>query len=209
MTAGARRAGILLGMLGLFVILLVRGFSVARAAEGLEEQAHAGRWLFTPGRVEVGGYVGGGLTVQGDPRNATLFVLMPRIGYVLGQQERFLPGSIELLFEPAYYAVFQSKTASVFSASVFFKYNFATRTKLTPFVEAGAGISYATRAVPEIDGSHFNFVVQPGLGIQYAVGERNTLTLSWRFNHLSNGNIYPPNPSLNSSLFLIGFSHLF
>jgi len=197
------------GRVGLVVLLLVVGLADAWAADRLDEAAEAGRWLFPPERLEVGGYVGGGLALQNYPRDGTIFVLIPRVGYVFWQQDRFLPGSLEVLVEPAYYAVHQTETASVFSGSLICKYNFATGTRLTPFLEGGAGVSYATRAVPEVRGSHFNFVLQAGLGLQYAVGDRNTLSLSWRYIHLSNAHLYPTDPSLNTGVFLLGFSHLF
>lgn len=197
------------GIATLVVVLMSVALSEAAAAERLEEEAREAHWLATPGRIEAGGYVGGGLSTQGGPKSATVFLLLPRVGYVIAQQERFLPGSIEVLFEPGYYAVIQDKTASVFSGSAFFKYNFSTGTKLTPFLETGAGVSYATRSVPEKGGSHFNFVLQAGLGLQYAVGNTDTLNFECRFNHISNGDIYPPNPSLNSVVFLLGFSHFF
>jgi opacity protein-like surface antigen len=63
--------------------------------------------------------------------------------------------------------------------------------------------------VSDNGGSHFNFVLQAGLGFQYAVGDRNTLDLEWRYNHLSNANLCTANYSLNGSLFLLGFSHHF
>jgi opacity protein-like surface antigen len=131
------------------------------------------------------------------------------VGYVLAEQAHGLPGSLEVVAEPGYLAVWQSQTASVFSLSVFLKYNVFTGTRLTPFAEFGAGVSEATRAVPEQGGSHFNFVLQPGLGLQYAVGDRNTLDLEWRYLHLSNATLFPSDPSLNGSLFLLGFSRHF
>jgi len=165
--------------------------------------------LFAPGRLTVGGFVGGGFSLQPETRSATLFALFPRVGYVLAEQAHVLPGSLEVAAEPGYVAVWQSQAASVFSLSVFLKYNVFTGTRLTPFAEFGAGVSEATRAMPEQGGSHFNFVLQPGLGLQYAVGDRNTLDLEWRYIHLSNATLFPSDPSLNGSLFLLGFSHHF
>ncbi len=44
------------------------------------------------------------------------------------------------------------------------------------------------------------------LGLQYAITPRALLGVEWRFQHFSNAHISPPNPSLNMSLFLLGYS---
>ncbi len=192
-------------------ILGLLAWSVPPPAWGqarLADEAAEGRWLFSPGRFEIGLQAGGGFSVAERTRGATLLTLLPRVGYVFTQQGHILPGSLEVVAEPAYIVVFEHKTSHVGGLSALLKYNVWTGTRWTPFVEGGGGISVASHRVPH-DGTNFNFLTQIGLGIQYAFSPRATLSLGWRYHHFSNADISPPNPSLNSSLFLLGFSYLY
>ncbi len=187
-------------------LLIWVGLSGAWAEERLQKEAQNGRWLFPPGRIELGAQAGGGF---GFSDYATqLFSLGGRFGYVFTEQEVFLPGSLEIVAEPSYFAVVQGRTAHGGDLSALFKYNFWTGTKLTPYLIGGGGLSYASIRVPR-GGTNFNFTLQIGIGLHYAVSEHGTLNLEWRFHHFSNGDISPPNPSLNTSLFLLGFSVLY
>lgn len=201
-----RRIGI--GMAGAFGLLLWAGLSGAGAQERLREEALNGRWLFTPGRVEVGAQVGGGFSMQNGIRDASLFTLLPRVGYVVVQQEAILPGSLEIVGEPGYFTVFEGRTAHAWGLAALIKYNVWTGTRLTPFLEGGAGVSYATIRVPR-RGTNFNFTPQAGIGFHYAVGERSTLDFEWRYHHFSNAGISDANPGINISSFLLGLSLLY
>lgn len=197
-------AGIV-GAVGLLICSLSSGVWAQERPQG--EAAHD-QWLFAPGRVELGLQVGGGFSFAQGERDASLFTLLPRIGYVFSQQRRFLPGSLEFVAEPTYLAVFEHQTAHVGGLAALLKYNFWTGNRWTPYLAGGAGVSYASHRVPH-KGTNFNFMTEVGLGLHYTVGTRSTLNLEWRYHHFSNADIAPPNPSLNSSLFLIGFSVLY
>ncbi len=192
------------GIVGAIGLLLWGGLSGAWAQERLQEEALKGQWLFTPGRFELGAQVGGGFS----NRAAQLLEVVPRLGYVLTQQEVFLPGSLEVVGEPSYFAVFEGRTAHGAGLSALLKYNIWTGTKLTPYLLGGGGLSYASIRVPQ-GGTNFNFTLQAGIGLHYALSQHGTLNLEWRYQHFSNGDISPPNPSLNASIFLIGFSFLY
>ncbi len=197
-----RRIGsVLTGAIGL---LICTGLSGAQAEGRLEEDALRGRWLFSPGRTEVSAQAGGGFS----DRDIQLIALIPRIGYIFAQQEAYLPGSLEAVGEPSYIAAFEGRTAHVGGLAALLKYNFWTGTRLTPYLLGGGGISYASIRVPR-GGTNFNFTVQAGLGLHYTLGQHSTLNFEWRYQHFSNGNISPPNPSLNSSSILMGFSFLY
>jgi opacity protein-like surface antigen len=136
---------------------------------------------------------------------------MPRVGYVFHdvQREIDFPGSFEIVLQPSYLTVFQQKrTAHVGGVASLLKYNFRTGTDFTPFVEAGAGVSYATKRVPP-GGTNFNFILQTGVGLQYAISDRHALSFEWLYHHLSNADTGDHNPGFNTSLFLLGFSILY
>lgn len=182
--------------------------SAPASAGSLEREAAEGRWLFSPGRVTLALLVGGGVSVAPDTRDSNLLALFQRIGYVLAQQEAFLPGSLEVVGELSYLAVLQDHASHVFGMAPLLKYNFWTGTRLTPFVEGGAGVMYATRGVPE-RGTNFNFVTQAGFGAHMAVAERVTLDFRALFHHLSNANTLDTNPGLNAVLLNVGVTFFY
>ena len=166
------------------------------------------RWSFAPGRIELGALIGGGFSTAEMTREATEFALLPRIGYVFAQQEHVLPGSLEIVGEPTYLTVFQHQTVYVGGLAALLKNYVRTGTRGTPYLVGGAGLSLASHRLPH-GGTNFNFLPEGGLGLQYALTPRSLLGVEWRFQHFSNANISPPNPSLNQSLFLLGYSFLY
>ncbi|HWT80257.1 MAG TPA: acyloxyacyl hydrolase, partial [Candidatus Methylomirabilis sp.] len=191
------------GMLGILTWALP---SNARAQAQIQEIAEQGQWAFAPGRIELGALIGGGFSIA--KQEATEFSLFPRIGYVSARQEHFLPGSFEIVGEPFYLTIFQDQTVHVGGLTGLIKYNFRTGTRWTPYFEGGGGVSFASHRVPH-GGTNFNFVTEGGLGLQYAITPRSLIGAEWRFQHFSNADISPPNPSLNMSLFLLGLSVLY
>ncbi len=206
---GMARIAVLVGVA--CVVWLLTGLSTAWAGEPLREQAERDDgWLFGKGRVEVGIQLGGGVALQHDPRSASVFTVLPRVGYVFHevQRDHVLPGSFEIALQPSYLTVFQKRTAHVGGLASLLKYNFRTGTNFTPFLEAGAGVSYATIKVPR-GGTNFNFILQTGVGLQYAISDRHALSFQWLYHHLSNADTSTHNPGLNTSLFLLGFSTVY
>ena len=165
-------------------------------------------WLFREGRFEVGAMAGGGVSLQHEPRSGTVLALLPRLGYVFYEVEHGVPGSLEIVAQPGYLVLFQDRTAHVGSLSVLLKYNVRTRTDFTPFLELGGGGSYSTTRTGSL-GSRFNFSLQAGGGLQYALSDRHALSFAWIYQHLSNAGMYHANPGLNAGLFLLGFSMLY
>jgi opacity protein-like surface antigen len=179
--------------------------SIAWAQARLPEEAEQDRWGFTAGRIELGAQIGVGFSLADKTREATEFALVPRIGYVFAEQGHVLPGSFEIVGEPAFLTVFQHETVYVGAIAALLKYNFRTGTRWTPYLVGGAGLSFASHRLPH-GGTNFNFMPEGGLGLQYALTPRVLLGVEWRFQHFSNADISPPNPGLNISLFLLGFS---
>jgi hypothetical protein len=78
-----------------------------------------------------------------------------------------------------------------------------------PFLEFGSGLqrtTLATRA-PELSGQT-QFSPQAGLGIQHFFSPQRALVLEYRYMHMSNASITPPNHGFNASMLTIGFHWL-
>ncbi len=179
--------------------------STACAQARLSEEAEQDRWSFSPGRVELAVQLGGGFSLAESTREATAFALLPRLGYVFGEQAHLLPGSFEIVGEPTYLTVFQHQTVHVGGLAALLKYNIRTGTPWTPYLVGGAGLAFASQRLPH-GGTGFNFLPEGGLGLQYALTPRSLLGVEWRLQHFSNAGISSSNAGLNMSLFLIGFS---
>jgi hypothetical protein len=59
------------------------------------------------------------------------------------------------------------------------------RPRLSPFVEAGAGLAWATTTVPP-RGTEFNYVLLAGGGVVYRLSDRHHAVAGLRWFHLSN-----------------------
>ena len=79
--------------------------------------------------------------------------------------------------------------------------------KWAPFVFAGAGLAVGDwhKGAEEIT-TAFQFILQSGVGIDYYLPNGKAVNFSYRFWHLSNGNIKPLNIGLNAHVFTFGFT---
>ena len=78
-----------------------------------------------------------------------------------------------------------------------------------PFLDMGAGVLNTTlnARAPELTGST-QFNPQAGLGIQYFFRPQWAFVLEYRYLHMSNNNIQPPNFGFNASMISLGFRWL-
>ncbi len=86
--------------------------------------------------------------------------------------------------------------------------NFLRTRKVQPFLSANGGLLYFTDQVPVVNSSQFNFTFSFGAGVQIFRGNRNALTLGYRYHHISNDETAPRNPGVDSNLFYVGYSWL-
>lgn len=86
-----------------------------------------------------------------------------------------------------------------------FVYEFATRSSVTPFIEAGVGVSLfsGTRAGERNLGSSFNFEDRLGAGVKFANNDRVGL----RVIHYSNAGLKEPNAGIES--YALFYTHAF
>lgn len=88
------------------------------------------------------------------------------------------------------------------------RYNFATGTRIVPFVDVGAGVTATDIGGPDLSGA-FQFNLQAGAGVNWFLRDNMALSLEYRYLHLSNARISTPNLGVNTSLFLAGISWFF
>jgi len=81
--------------------------------------------------------------------------------------------------------------------------------RVVPFFDAGAGVQHTTlhTRAPELSGA-VQFSPQGGLGIQYFFSPQRALVFEYRYMHMSNAGIEPPNHGFNASMVTIGFRWL-
>lgn len=81
--------------------------------------------------------------------------------------------------------------------------------RIVPYVDAGSGPVHTTidRRASELSGNT-QFLDQGGLGFQYFYKPGRALVFEYRYFHMSNAGIMPPNPGFNGSMVTIGFCWL-
>lgn len=84
--------------------------------------------------------------------------------------------------------------------------NFRRRHSLQPYLNGTAGVLYFSDQVPVSNSSQFNFAVSWGGGVQLWVRENQSLSLGYKFHHISNANSASRNPGVDSNLFYAGYS---
>ena len=90
------------------------------------------------------------------------------------------------------------------------KYTFLAYERVHPYVEAGAGVLWTDLGgrIPE-KGSEFNFNLQVGAGVSYALTAATSINLSYRLQHISNAGTAHPNHGIDAGVALIGVSTFF
>ena len=88
------------------------------------------------------------------------------------------------------------------------QWNFRRTSKVQPFLNANGGLLYFADQVPVVNSSQFNFTFGFGAGVEIFRGNRNALTLGYKYHHISNDETAPRNPGVDSNLFYVGYSWL-
>ncbi len=122
-----------------------------------------------------------------------------------------------VLFQPAQY-VYASRAAAAVSpahavyafgvAPLGFTFEFARRRRVYPFAETIEGVIASTEPIPELgpNATGLNFLFDLGGGVRWRVRERQTLSLGYRFLHVSNADTTNFNPGLDNNVFYVGYS---
>ncbi len=84
--------------------------------------------------------------------------------------------------------------------------NFRRRRMFQPYINGTAGVLYFADQVPVSGSSQFNFAVGWGGGVQIWYRENQSVSLGYKFHHISNANSATSNPGVDSNLFYAGYS---
>jgi opacity protein-like surface antigen len=97
--------------------------------------------------------------------------------------------------------------------------NFRRRQRLQPMFNGALGFLYFDQPTPVLSvpdfaaglastpaSSQFNFTFDFGGGVQWFISPNHSLTVGYRFHHLSNHNIADANPGIDSHFLYVGFS---
>jgi hypothetical protein len=170
---------------------------------------------FADGARAVGLSVGHGLGLglwgsDGEDAEQVEFVgLLPRYELGLGgavADEHAYRGQLALVIEGELLVAYAPKGGFVGGVDLLLRYQLLSFGRLVPFVELGAGVAYLELDLDsQSDG--LGFTPQGGFGVHWALGERTSLTASWRLHHLSNAGIGKDNVGINDSLVLVGFTY--
>ena len=160
-----------------------------------------GRWTF--------GFQAGYALENAIPRNIShinLLVAQPQLGFIAWDS----PGSrlparrFEVLSE-GFLGNAVHPGGRVTGQTLLFRFDGKPSGRLVPFFDMGAGIldtTLHTRA-PELSG-RLQFTPQGGVGVQYFFNPQRAIVFEYRYMHMSNASIEPPNHGFNSSMVTIG-----
>ncbi len=168
---------------------------------------------YRKGLFQVGATVGAGFGVEvfGGTLAHDLARASANVGWVFTNviaPDKWYRGNFELLLELFGGGQFKPDNRYFVGLTPILRYNFATRSRWVPFVEAGAGVSSTNIDGPDLT-RNFQFNIQVGGGIHYFLSDRTALTAQYRWLHFSNAQIELPNHGTNTQMFEIGVSWFF
>jgi hypothetical protein len=165
------------------------------------------------GTKDVG--LGGAISISHDTRDdldtVTGFQFLPHLGYVVTDAwgADWLRGNLELLLEPTLLHLKDAgHSATTIGASTLARWIFSGAGRLRPYLEAGTGVLIGETDLRQTD-CEVNFILQGGPGFLLFLSDTTTLTVAYRFQHISNGGACSFNVGINSSALYLGVNHLF
>ena len=92
-------------------------------------------------------------------------------------------------------------------APIGFEFNFRRRKRVQPVLGINAGLLHFTRDVPIAHSAATNFTFSWGAGLQIFTSPSKSVTVGYRFHHISNANSGDPfNPGIDSNFIYVGYS---
>lgn len=97
---------------------------------------------------------------------------------------------------------------------VSFQLNFRRRTKVQPFITAGAGLLIFGKKIPDDRsslrpnqvGRRLNFTPQGGGGVDFLTDDGRAYTVGFKFHHISNNSTANINPGFDQNFFYFGYT---
>ncbi len=119
-------------------------------------------------------------------------------------------GNFEALGEGFGSAIFDGPGNYIAGATLWLRYNFVPRKhpRLVPYVQGGGGITF-TDIDRDFVGQAFNFNLDLGCGLRYFIADHWSLSLEYRYQHISNANLGQHNIGINSQGPILGVSYFF
>jgi len=89
-----------------------------------------------------------------------------------------------------------------------FKFNFARRRVLQPFLAVSTGMVYSMQKIPIpiTDATRVNFTFEFGGGVQWMTSSHKALILGYKFAHISNAFRTSVNPGVDANMLYVGVS---
>jgi opacity protein-like surface antigen len=200
-------------------MLVLLNHQPAAARESGEEQDAVGasvpEQLFDCGRYEAALTSGVLFSFSGpshdrSPINYTTTGV--QLGYMLDEVkgDGWWRGNFELAGEGFGSAIFAGDGNYIAGGTLWLRYNFVPRTwcGLVPYAQAGAGV-VSTDIDHGIVGQPFNFNLDLGLGVRYFVGQNWSVSLEYRYQHISNADLDKHNLGINADGPILGVSYFF
>jgi lipid A 3-O-deacylase len=160
---------------------------------------------------DFGLWVGGGTSVPGGTKDTKLFNVGARVGKVLTGEHGsgFARGNFEWSADiiPVYHVrqPFKNATGAGFNP-VNLTWNFTRSEGLVPYLEFGGGVLFTNNNVPTISPSTTNFLTHAAVGLHLFVREKQSVTVTARYEHISNAGLATPNPGVNTVQFTLGYN---
>lgn len=167
--------------------------------------ANRGRWTFG---AQVGYAVENAI-----PRNIShvnLLIAQPQLGFIVRdfRAAHFPVRRFEILSEGILGNAVHPG-GRLLGHALLFRFDGKPYGRAVPFFDMGAGAQHTTlnTRTPEVSG-RVQFTPQAGFGVQYFFNPQRAVVFEYRYMHMSNAGIEPPNDGFNASMLTIGFRWL-
>jgi opacity protein-like surface antigen len=171
-------------------------------------------YLFEYGRYEIAlnnGVLFSPFVATGGRPHINYTVTELQFGCMLSDVKHagWLSGNLELLGAGAGGTVFTGAGNYVAGGTAWLRYNFVQeKQKLVPYAQLGAGISF-TDLDRRVLGQNFNFNLNLGVGVRYLLAPNWSVSLEYRYQHISNADMAKKNIGINADGPMLGVAYLF
>ena len=87
-----------------------------------------------------------------------------------------------------------------------FQFNINQQNTVQPFIKSSTGFMYFKKPFPDGRGVQFNLTLELGAGVEIMVLENISLSVGYKYHHMSNGHLGEINPGVDSNIFYTGFT---
>jgi hypothetical protein len=181
------------------------------AAGGIWQSAVGNGFLGSAQDLTLEAGAVGGAAIFGSKQHHDLALGSLSYGHMLSGlwgDGHWYRGNLELRAELFGGEQFSPRNEWIVGLTPHLRYSFATRSRLVPFADMGAGVTLTGIRGPDLGGV-FEFNLQPGGGLHWFLKSDLALTAEVHFLHLSSAGISSPNLGVNGFLGTVGLSRFF